>query len=151
MLFKARPAFLYFNIPPPFFPFFSQKQVFYINKIFIPSNQPEFSTEIRFQGLTAASMKMVTFWNAVLCNLLGSPTFQKCLLPASSGRPTCFHVSDQFLVRGLNITLKTEAASIFVTSVNSYQTTRHRIPEDSHLLSTEMLRILPKSTFLLSH
>jgi hypothetical protein len=53
----------------------------------------------------------------------GLPTFQKCLLPPSSGR----------------FALMMKAASTPNTLVNRYQTTRRNKPEDSHLQSRGML------------
>jgi hypothetical protein len=61
------------------------------------------------------------------------PTFQRYLLPPSSGRWL--------------IALMMEAANTSETSVNLYQTTRRNIPEDSHLQisETSTQRIGPSS------
>jgi hypothetical protein len=67
---------------------------------------------VRFQVLTAASMKIAVFWIVAPCSLV--------------------EVYQRF--RGA-IAMMMEAASISKTSVNFYQTTRRSNPEDSHLLT----------------
>jgi hypothetical protein len=63
---------------------------------------------MRFQVLTAASMKMTVFWDFAPCSLV--------------------EIDRRF--RGA---LMMEAASTSETSVNFYETTRRNIPEDRHL------------------
>jgi hypothetical protein len=65
---------------------------------------------VRFQVLTAASMKMAVFWVVAPCGLVG--------------------VYRRFRSA---IALMIEAASTSETSVNFSQTTRRNNPEDSHL------------------
>jgi hypothetical protein len=69
---------------------------------------------VRFQVLTAASMKMAVFWVVVPCNLV--EVYRRF------GNAYCL------------IALMMEAASNCEKSVNFYQTTRRKISEDSHLL-----------------
>jgi hypothetical protein len=66
---------------------------------------------VRFQVLTAASMKMAVFW------VVGPWSLVEVY--------RCF--------RGASITLMMGAASTSETSVKFYQTTRCNNPEDSHL------------------
>jgi hypothetical protein len=70
---------------------------------------------VRFQVLTAASVKMTVFWDVTLCSLV--EVYRRfraaCCLPA--------------------IALTMEEACSSETSVNFYQTTRRIIPKDSHL------------------
>jgi hypothetical protein len=47
--------------------------------------------------------------------------------------PRCSYLFTRFFARGLLIALMMEAVSTFETSINSYETTRRNIPEDSHL------------------
>jgi hypothetical protein len=65
---------------------------------------------VRFEVLTAASIKMTVFWVAAPCSL----------------------VEFYRRYRGAIIALMMEAASTSETLVNFYQTTRRK-PEDSHL------------------
>jgi hypothetical protein len=69
--------------------------------------------QVRFQVLTAASMKMTVFWNVAPCSLAEierRSTFQWCLLPP--------------LIPFITLTME--------ASVNFCETTRHKVPEDSH-------------------
>jgi hypothetical protein len=68
----------------------------------------------RFQVLTAASMKMAVCWDVVPCGLVE------------------FYRRFRGVARSI-IALIMESASTSETSLNFYQTTRHNIPEDSHL------------------
>jgi hypothetical protein len=61
-----------------------------------------------FHVLTAASMKMIVFWDVALCSLI--------------------EIDQHF------IALMMEAVSTSEMLVNFYQTTQCNIPEDSHLL-----------------
>jgi hypothetical protein len=64
---------------------------------------------MRFQVLTAASMKMTVSWDVASCRLV---EVYRCFMA---------------------IALMMEVVSISETSINFYQTTRRNIPEDSHL------------------
>jgi hypothetical protein len=44
------------------------------------------SKVVRFQVLTVESMKVTAFWVVQPCGLVDVPTFQRCVLPPSSGR-----------------------------------------------------------------
>jgi hypothetical protein len=61
---------------------------------------------MRFQVLTAASMKMVVFWVVASCGLLEVTSIIRALMM--------------------------DAAITTETSLNFYQTPRRNIPEDSH-------------------
>jgi hypothetical protein len=72
----------------------------------------------RFQVLTAVGVKSAVFWVVAPCSPIEfRPTFQRYLLPPSSG----------------SLVPLIEAASISETSVNFCQTTRCNEPEDSHI------------------
>jgi hypothetical protein len=64
-------------------------------------------------------MKIAVFWVVAPCRSL--PTFQRCLMPPSTGRRV--------------IALMMGAASTSETSVNFYQTIRRKNPVDSHLMT----------------
>jgi hypothetical protein len=78
---------------------------------------------VRFQVLTAASVKMADFWVAAPCSLV--------------------EVYRHF--RG-TAALMMETASTSETSVNFYQTKRRYNPEDCHLVCNLLLKI--KSFFI---
>jgi hypothetical protein len=63
-------------------------------------------------------MKFRVFWDVLLCSQVGVDTFQRCILPPSSGRL---------------IALMMEAVHTSETLVNIYLTTQQYIPEDSEL------------------
>jgi hypothetical protein len=92
---------------------------------------------MRFQVLTAASMKMTGLWRPVVSSdqssssSIGPAKHLPC--PARS----C--ISTYFIALGLLITLMMDAISTSETSVNFHETTRRVIPEDSHIL-TEVLQ-----------
>jgi hypothetical protein len=75
---------------------------------------------VRFQVLTAASMKMAVFWVVAQCSLV---EVYRLFTGAC-----CLHHQYSF------IALMMEAANTSETSANFYQTTRRNNPEDSHLL-----------------
>jgi hypothetical protein len=68
---------------------------------------------VRFQVLTAASMKMTIFWDIAPCSLV--------------------EVTDVSKVLAAIIALMMEKTSTSETSVNFYQSTRRNNPEESHL------------------
>jgi hypothetical protein len=69
---------------------------------------------VRFQVLTAASMRMTVFWDVAQGSLIDVLEVLAASISASI------------------IALMMMAASTFETSVNFYQTTQRNIPEDSH-------------------
>jgi hypothetical protein len=75
---------------------------------------------VRFQVLTAVSMKVAVFWPVVQCSLV--EVYRRFR------GPCCPHHQGDDGGRSLMM----EAASTFETSVNFYQTTRRNNPEDSH-------------------
>jgi hypothetical protein len=82
---------------------------------------------MRFQVLTAGSMKMAVFCDVAPCSLV---EVYRCLRGAC-----CHHQGDHRLevLAASIIVLMMEAASISETSVNFCQTTRRNISEDSHV------------------
>jgi hypothetical protein len=81
------------------------------------------SRSVRFQVLTAASMKMAVFWVVASSSLVD--------VHRRFRGACCFH--HQGDDRGIALTM--EAASASETLVYFYQTTRRKNPEDSHLQS----------------
>jgi argininosuccinate synthase len=86
---------------------------------------------MRFQVLSAASMKMYVFWLVAPCSLV-----------------EVFRRFNQSLARSLLIVLTMEAASTFKMSVNLYQTTRRNNPEDCHLRGDEPSGFIKGMEFL---
>jgi hypothetical protein len=80
--------------------------------------------KVRFQVLTAVSIKMTVFWYVVPCSLVEVYRRLRCAY--------CLH-------RQGKIALMMDVASTSEISVNFYQTTRCNIPEDSHLQLDEFL------------
>jgi hypothetical protein len=79
---------------------------------------------VRFQVLTAASMKMAVFWDVAPCSLVDiGRRFTGAYCP--------HHQGDETLIAVMMGTVST-----FETSADIYQTTRRNIPEDNHLVIT---------------
>jgi hypothetical protein len=75
---------------------------------------------VKFRVLATASMKMAVFWDVVPRDLVEVYRL---------------------------IALMMEASSTSETSKNFYQTTRHSIPDDSHLQNYVILHLLKNSVF----
>jgi hypothetical protein len=82
---------------------------------------------VRFEVLTAASMKISVFWDVAPCSLVVCQRFRGAC---------CLHRQGD--------------ASTSETSVNFYQTTRRNIPEDRHLLVCRCVFFFPKRWYLLT-
>jgi hypothetical protein len=76
------------------------------------------NAELRFEVLTAASIKMAVFWVVAPCSLVEIYRLSEVLAAS--------------IIRAM-------IASTSETLVNSYQTTRRNTPEDSHFQNAELL------------
>jgi hypothetical protein len=89
---------------------------------------------MRFEVLTAASMKMTVFWVLAPCSL--TEVYRRFRGRAANWRfrgAFCLMISAISKPRGLPIALMMEAASTSETSVNLNRTTRRNNPKDGHL------------------
>jgi hypothetical protein len=83
---------------------------------FVEENYRQLYELVKFQVLTAASVKIAVFWIVAPCSLV-----EVC----RRFRGVCC------LIRPITVVM--EAADTSETSVNFYRTTRRNNPEDSHL------------------